>query len=339
MKQSQGQALYLECYSGISGDMTVAALLDLGADEKKLREVLQSLPLDGYEIEVTRVNKSGIDACDFNVVLDTDNHDHDMEYLHGHAHEHEHDHDHDHNHDHDHEHDHDHNHDHDHEHDHDHNHEHDHDHVYAHNHGHGHEHSHEADHDNQDHTHSHVHRGMAEIRDIINAGALTEGARALSLHIFEILAAAEAKAHGVDIEQVHFHEVGAVDSIIDIVAAAVCMDQLGITEVIVPKLCEGRGTVRCQHGILPIPVPAVQNICIQQGLLLSLTDVEGELVTPTGAAIAAALKTGEKLPDSFRILRTGIGAGKRTYHCPGILRIHLIEDGSCLKKNERMMGF
>lgn len=122
----------------------------------------------------------------------------------------------------------------------------------------------------------------------------------------------------------HFHEVGAVDSIVDILSVAVCLDNLGITEVIVPVLCEGMGTVRCQHGILPVPVPAVTHIVQQCGLNLRITPVQGELVTPTGAAIVAAVRTSCKLPETFAIEKTGIGAGKRTYECPGILRAMLI---------------
>ena len=121
-----------------------------------------------------------------------------------------------------------------------------------------------------------------------------------------------------------FHEVGAVDSIVDILSVAVCLDNLGITEVIVPVLCEGMGTVRCQHGILPVPVPAVTHIVQQCGLDLRITPVQGELVTPTGAAIVAAVRTSCKLPETFAIEKTGIGAGKRTYECPGILRAMLI---------------
>ena len=122
----------------------------------------------------------------------------------------------------------------------------------------------------------------------------------------------------------HFHEVGAVDSIVDILSVAVCLDNLGITEVIVPVLCEGMGTVRCQHGILPVPVPAVTHIVQQCGLDLRITQVRGELVTPTGAAIVAAVRTSCKLPETFVIEKIGIGAGKRTYECPGILRAMLI---------------
>ena len=129
---------------------------------------------------------------------------------------------------------------------------------------------------------------MKEIREMIAATKMTPHARELALRIFEIIAEAEAKAHAVPVEQVHFHEVGAIDSIVDVVAAAVCLDNLHISEVIVPKLCEGTGTVRCQHGVLPVPVPAVANIVAKSGLCLEIMDVQGEFVTPTGAAIAAA---------------------------------------------------
>ena len=107
---------------------------------------------------------------------------------------------------------------------------------------------------------------------------------------------------------------------------AVCLDNLDITDVIVPVLCEGRGTVRCQHGILPIPVPAVANVVSANHLRLKMTEVEGELVTPTGAAIVAAVKTQDKLPESFEIQKIGIGAGKRQYECPGILRAMIISE-------------
>lgn len=122
---------------------------------------------------------------------------------------------------------------------------------------------------------------------------------------------AEAKAHDKPLSEVHFHEVGAVDSIVDIVAIAVCLDALDIDEVVISELYEGQGTVRCQHGILPIPVPAVANIISAYQLPMHIMDIHGEFVTPTGAAIAAALRTREKLPEHFRVLQTGIGAGKR----------------------------
>lgn len=274
-----GRTLYLECCSGISGDMTVAALLDLGADRKVLEKTLSSLHIGGFETEVTRVKKSGLDACDFRVILDEEheNHDHDMEYLHGH-------------------------------------------------HKLSEEHPHHGTH------HQHHHRGILEIRKIILESEMTDRAKETAVSVFEILASAEAKAHGVSREEVHFHEVGAIDSIVDIAAAAICLDDLDITDVIVTKLYEGTGTVRCQHGVIPIPVPAVVNIVQENGLSLQITDVEGELVTPTGAAIAAAVRTSDRLPEEFIIEKNGIGAGKRQYTCPGILRAMLIREKKSEKK-------
>lgn len=272
------QKLYLECYSGISGDMTVAALLDLGADKEVLNEALNSLSISGqFQTKISRVSKAGLDACDFDVILEHENHDHDMQYLHGHGHTHDHEH--------------------------------------THSHGHDHE-----------HHHHHEHRGLIEIQGIIRCSKMTDRAKELAEKIFDILANAEAKAHGKPKTEVHFHEVGAVDSIVDIVSVAICLDNLGIDEVIIPTLYEGCGTVRCQHGVLPIPVPAVANIVNAENLTLHITETEGEFVTPTGAAIAAAIRTADKLPENFRILRTGIGAGKRNYERPSLLRAMLIEE-------------
>lgn len=176
---------------------------------------------------------------------------------------------------------------------------------------------------------------MKEVTEIVEAGELTPGARALALRIFTILGQAEAKAHGETMETVHFHEVGAVDSIVDIVSAAVCLDNLGITDVIVTSLAEGQGTVRCAHGILPIPVPAVSNIVTANGLPLHITDRHGELVTPTGAAIAAAIRTSGELPAQFTVKRIGIGAGKREYEVPSLVRAMLIEDIAAEKVPEQ----
>lgn len=273
-----GNRLYLECYSGISGDMTVASLLDLGADANGLKEVLNNLNVDGFKIDITRVKKSGLDCCDFNVILDDEheNHDHDMEYLYGHEHSHD-------------------------------------------------DHHHDDDHHHHQDGHHHVHRGFNDIKLIIDNSTLSENAKKIATRIFEIIAMAEAKAHGESFEKVHFHEVGAVDSIVDIIAIAYCIDNLSIDDVIVPYLCEGTGTVRCQHGILPVPVPAVVNISSMHDISIKITDVKGEMVTPTGAAVVAALKTSEVLPESFKIKKVGLGAGKRNYERAGILRAMIIE--------------
>lgn len=280
------QTLYLECYSGISGDMTVAALLDLGADQQVLKKALKSLPITGFETIISRVKKAGLDVCDFQVILEHDNHDHDMVYLHGGHH-----------------------------------------HPYSDEHGHAHDSKTVHHHPHQvKKTHSHANQGLLEIVKIINQAQITDHAKALAIRIFSIIADAEAKAHGVDRERVHFHEVGAVDSIVDIVAVAVCLDNLDVREVIVPEVYEGRGFVRCQHGTIPIPVPAVTHIAASHQLNLHISSTEGELITPTGAAIVAAIKTSDQLPKQFAIEKTGIGAGKRTYDRPSLLRAMLITD-------------
>lgn len=307
--------LYLECNAGISGDMLVAALLDLGADRAKLDKALASIPAHGFTYNISRVSKAGVDCCDFDVLLDAEheNHDHDMDFLHGdnvpaHVHSHVVEEAHCHHHA-------------------DEDHCHEHGGLDEHHHHHTHEGigEHEHTHVPHEHHHHHEHRGLKEVIEIINATQMSDKARALALKIFDIIADAEAKAHAVAKENVHFHEVGALDSIVDIVAIAVCFDSLDVDGVIVPELCEGRGTVRCQHGVLPVPVPATANIMQTFGLNVRLLPVQGEFVTPTGAAAAAALMTSDELPEQFKICAIGLGAGKRTYERPSILRALLIE--------------
>ena len=274
------RALIVDGSSGISGDMTVAALLDLGASEERLLAALDTLPVHGFKVRVSRVSKSGLDACDFDVQLDGEheNHDHDMAWLFGEDGEEGHE-------------------------------------------GHGHCHEHE-----HAHGHHHAHRSLADIHAVIEASGLTQRAKDIALAVFDELARAEAKAHGATPDTVLLHEVGAIDSIVDICAVAVCLDDLGIHDVIVPSLSEGHGTIRCAHGMMPIPVPAVANLCAAAGIRLVPAPVHGELVTPTGAAIVAALRTSEELPASYRILATGYGAGKRTYqNTAGVLRVTLAE--------------
>ena len=391
-----GKTLYLETSSGISGDMFVAAMIDLGADPEALERALNSIPADGFMVEISSVKKSGIACCDFNVILDAahENHDHDMAYLYGpapvtaaapqeeehhchchedeeahhchchedeevphchcheeeeahhchcheeeeahhcHCHEEEeahhchchedeeahHCHCHDeeeahHCHCHDEEAHHCHCHDEEAHHCHCH-----HDEEAHHCHGHGGEESH--------HHHEHHHHGrhLAEILDIIDATDMTDSAKALAGKMFHIVAEAESLAHHMPLEEVHFHEVGAIDSIVDIISAAVTFDSLGITDVIIPCLTEGRGTVRCQHGVLPVPVPATMNIIEAYDMPLTIMEAKGEYVTPTGAAIAAAICTTHQLPKAFRIVATGLGAGKRAYtERTNILRAYLIE--------------
>ena len=183
--------------------------------------------------------------------------------------------------------------------------------------------SHDHDHD---HDHHHAHRGLAQVEQVIDTASLSERARGLARDAFRILARAEAKAHGLPIDQVHFHKVGAVDSIVDVLAAAFLIDDLDIERAIVPALTDGHGTIRCQHGVIPVPVPATLNICIAHSLPLSSSSVEGELVTPTGAALVAALDPEFSLPERYAIRAVGLGAGKRSYERPSILRAMLIEE-------------
>ena len=292
---AMNKKLYLDCTSGISGDMFVAAMIDLGADLEALERALQSVSDGGFHTEVRRVKKSGIDCCDFNVVLDTlhENHDHDMEYLYGHDDSHCHGEEHDH--------------------------------CHCHEEGHDHCHCDGEEHDHG-HDHGHSHRGLAEIREIIAACDMTETAKDIAYDIFDVIAAAESAAHNLPPGEMHFHEVGALDSIVDVISAAVTFDSLGIRDVIIPKLYEGTGMVRCRHGLMPVPVPAVANIVSAFSFPLEITEAKGEYVTPTGAAIAAVLCTEHRLPKAFTITQTGMGAGKRAYtDRSGILRAMVIE--------------
>lgn len=339
--------LSLDLQRGASGDMMVAALLDAGADFEAVKQVLQSLPLAGFSIEKSYVTKAALNMCDFKVKLAVDNHDSDMAYLFPHlhgqdAHEHEHEHGHDHEH---------------HHHDHDHSHEHNHDapaftikgpitklssehlvlqpqgdecscdcdcgHHHHHDHDHDHEHEHCHDHD---HDHHHEHRALQDVVDLINNSCASAKAKALAIKVFTIIAAAEAKAHGTSPDMVHFHEVGGLDSIADVLAFAVCVDNLDITKTYATVLGEGYGEVRCQHGLLPIPVPAVANICAAHSLPMQTGRCYGELVTPTGAAMVAALEPNFAAAPAHTMISCGYGAGKRAYEKPSFIRALLLQD-------------
>ena len=246
--------IYFECKSGISGDMSVAALLDAGANQQKLEKALDSMKLQNeFTYKISKVSINAIQATDFDVILP--------------------------------------------------------------HHEHNHEHQQE---------HHHEHRNLDDVNKIIDSAYMSENAKILAKRIFEIVAEAEAKVHGKDIKEVHFHEIGAIDSIADIVSFAVLYDDLNPEKVYFSTLTEGQGFVECQHGTLFVPVPAVCEIASKYHLPIKITDNEGEMVTPTGAAITAALYTGEKLPEEIIIEKIGYGAGKRKYKNP-ILRVLLIK--------------
>ena len=248
--------LYIEGAAGISGDMTVGALLSLGADAGKLKAVLDSMKLgDEFSYAISEKSSYGIAGTDFDVTV------HGMHGGEGHGH----------------------------------------------------------------HHHHHAHRNLADVEAVIDRGEMSGRARELAKKAFRFVAEAEAKAHGRPISEVHFHEVGAIDSIVDIVSAAVLFDDLGDTECVVTGLTEGTGTVMCAHGELPVPVPAVLNIATSTGIPLRPSETNGECVTPTGIALAAAFRTCDTLPAAYRVLGVGTGLGKRDYGRPAILRILRIE--------------
>ena len=244
--------LYLEGSCGISGDMTVAALLDLGADKKKLDIALNSLPEKEFNYQISYKNSYGIRGCDFNVVLPSFSPDH--------------------------------------------------------------------------HHNDHKHRCLSDINALIDQTEMSGKAKKIAKEIFLVIARAESKAHGCSIDQVHFHEVGAIDSIVDIVSVAVLIDDLQIDDCIVTGLTEGSGFIQCQHGALPVPVPAVLNIAQESGIALRHSNIHTELVTPTGIGIAAVLRTRATLPEQFKIIKTGIGLGKREIGQANMLRAMIIKD-------------
>lgn len=348
--------LHFDCFSGVSGDMTLGALLDIGVSLDVLRDGLALLDLSGYEIHAERRMVGVLDAVKLRVLLHPSHpskplepthththvhehgpqhkhtHPHDHHHDHQHAHPHEHTHDHEHTHEHGHGHDRQHTHDHGH-HDHQHTHEygHGHDRQYAHPHGH-HQHTHEYGHDHQhvhEYGHHHEgsiedgsHRSYADIRSMIERSGLPRGVKERAQAIFLRLAQAEAAVHGMSVEKVSFHEVGAVDSIVDIVGVAIGLEALGIEKVTCSPLPMSRGFVRCQHGRLPLPAPATLEIL--RGVPVYDSGLSVELVTPTGAAIVAAMAEEFVSFPSFTLQSVGYGAGERQLSDrPNLLRLVL----------------
>lgn len=294
----KSHTLYLECYSGISGDMLVGALLDLGASFEVLGGELKKLPVTGYELKFGYEQKCGVYAGAFRVPLTEAEqggevhcgHEQHMSEHHNYNHHADEEHNHGH-------------------------------HVDE---NHMHEH-HSHAHDEHEHHHTHVHRHYRDIRQMIETSDLSEGVKARSLRIFHVLAEAEAKVHGKSVEEVAFHEVGAVDSIVDIVGTAICLDNLGVDKILVSPMYEGQGHTWCQHGKIPVPVPAVLELVQKHNLPLRITDVQGEMITPTGAAVVAALADLQESPAGYQIRRVGIGCGEKDFPHANILRAMLLE--------------
>ena len=276
------KTLYLDLVSGISGDMFIGAMLDLGADSQMLKQELSKLQLGGYHVHVARAHKSSIAGIKFDVHLE-----HEHEHEHGHGHEHLH-------HD---------------EHEHSHGHSHSHSHVHSHGHTHAHSHSHDEE------------RTFAQIKDLIVHSALSDWVKTKSVAIFHRIAVAEGKIHGLPPEQVHFHEVGAIDSIVDIVGACIALELMGKPRVLASRVVEGNGWVDCAHGRFPIPAPATLAILGARGIALTQCNEPQELVTPTGAALLAELVETFGPMEGLVAETIGFGLGTRDNKTrPNVLR-------------------
>ena len=288
------RVLYYDCFCGISGDMNLAALLDLGVPKEYLLEEISKLKLDSeYEIKIEKVVKKGISGAQVNVILKNEHksNDNDEEYIDVN------------------------------------------DHVEGHEHSHEHDHSHHnySQEDSHSHHESH-HRNLKDIENIINSSALKDEVKKLSRDMFMKVAEAEAKVHGKTLYEVHFHEVGAIDSIVDIVGAAIVLDYLKIDKIIASTVQVGGGFVRCAHGLMPVPAPAtveiLKNIPINTGI------VSFETTTPTGAAILAANVQDFTDKINFSIEKIAYGIGHRELEIPNVLRVYLGKE----EKNEEIEG-
>jgi len=272
------KTLYLDIFSGISGDMFLGALIDLGVDARKLERELAKLKLDGYHLHVARQQKSGIEGVKFDVHLES-------HHAHGH-------HDDLHHH-------------------------HEHDHGHSHERGHDHHHEHEPEHD---HPHDDS-RNFSEIKKLITASKLSPWVKKKSVAVFQRIAEAEGKIHGLPVAQVHFHEVGAVDSIVDIVGACIGLEMLGKPRVLAAPVVEGTGWVKCAHGRFPVPAPATLAILGARGIGLTQCDEPHELVTPTGAALLAEFVESFGPMGGLVAEKIGFGLGTRENQTrPNVLR-------------------
>ena len=303
------KTLYFDCFSGASGDMILGALIDAGADLEKIRGQLAMLDVRGYTLRADKVNKHGIMATQFQVLIEGDEggrHGH-AHSSHAHSHQDQHGHGHGHSHDHGHAQDHGHADAHSHSH-----HEHGHEHADSREHAQGHAHSHE-------HAHQ-PHRHLKDIVALIERAPLPEAVKAASVETFRRIGAAEAEVHGTTIEKIHFHEVGAVDSIVDIVGAHLALEQIKPERIVASPLHVGSGTVKCAHGVMPVPAPAT-------ALLLKHApsyggEVRGELVTPTGAALITQLAQSFGPQPVMEVEAVGTGSGVMNLpDRPNVLRV------------------
>lgn len=281
--------LYLDVFSGISGDMFLGAMLDLGLELRHLQSELRKVNLAGYHLHAVRAQNSQIEGVKFDVHLEKDHHHHGADDVHAH----------------------------------------DHAHVHAHDHGQpaAHDHGHDSGHTHHHHEHSHAHhtqdegRDFAGIKELILASSLSGWVKEKAVAVFTRVAAAEGKIHGIPPERVHFHEVGAVDSIVDIVGACIALESLGRPRVLAASVVDGTGWVQCAHGRFPVPTPATLEILGARGIPLTQCAEPSELVTPTGAALLAEFAESFGPMQDLVPARIGYGLGSRQNQTrPNVLR-------------------
>lgn len=248
------KTLYFDCSSGISGNMTLGALLEIIGDEKYLLEEIKKLNIDGYKIEISKKVKNGITGTYVDVILEHEHHHH--------------------------------------------------------------------DHDHDEHHHHHEHRNLNDVNAIIDNSSLEDKTKELAKRIFLRVAKAESKVHNKPLEEVHFHEVGAIDSIIDIVGTAILINKINPDKIISSIVNDGYGFIECAHGMMSVPVPATSEIFTDSGVKFRQIDIDTELVTPTGAAIIAELAT-EFVPlPTMTIKKIGWGAGSKDLKIPNVLKVY-----------------
>ena len=258
------KALYFDCTSGISGNMTLGALVEILGDHTYLLNELKKLHVDGYHIHISKSVKNGITGTYVDVHLENIDHHHHHE---GHSHEHPH------------------------------------------------------DHEEHDHSHQHVHRNLFDVNKIIDESEIAPSAKALAKRIFLRVAKAESKVHNETLENVHFHEVGAIDSIVDIIGTAVLIDKISPDIIYSSVVNDGYGFIECAHGTIPVPVPATSEIFAASNVIARQIDIDTELVTPTGAAIIAELASSYGTMPAMNVEKIGWGSGTKDLKIPNVLKV------------------
>ena len=272
------KTLYFDCSSGISGNMTLAALTEIIGDENYLVEELKKIHVNGYTIDISKKIKNGITGTHVNVIL---------EHQHGHSHTHE-----------------------------------------------EHEHYHEHKEPIHEHHHHHEHRNLHDVCEIIDNSDIDEESKDLAKRIFMRVAKAESKVHNKPLDEVHFHEVGAIDSIVDIVGTAILINKIHPDKIISSVVNDGHGFIECAHGTMAVPVPATSEIFANSDVEFRQIDIDTELVTPTGAAIIAELSSEFTTLPAMKIKKIGWGAGTKDLKIPNILKVYY---GDIQEENQKIV--